>query len=585
VTTARRARAPDPGAAPQAPGKPPGRPSATATTPNASAANVSDAAARDVPLQTVTSPPTHEQRSLFGEILDWMLAPLLLLWPMSVALTWLVAQSIANRPYDRELGEMARTLSTHVTIVQRAEGMPEAVLSLPKGAADVLRTDEADDRYFQVLGLRGELLGGDVSLPAPAYDERPRPGELQFRDAEVDGTTVRLAVLAVAPAASGPAADVAVVQVAETLSKRSQLATEIIKGVILPQFVILPLAVLLVWLALARGIAPLNALQQRIRRRDSHDLRPIDEREAPEEVAPLVRAINDLLTRLDQSMASQKHFLADAAHQLKTPLAGLRMQAEVAQREIDSGSADLVAVQRSLAHISRSSQNAAHMVNQLLAMARAEASEHLRRPEPADLAALALETVQDFVPKALDKRIDLGYEGAQGEGGATADDASADAAASPRALVLGQPVLLRELIRNLVDNALQYTPAGGTVTVRIIDDPFGQVVVLQVEDSGPGIPAAEREKVFHPFYRALGTNVDGSGLGLAIVREIAQQHAAEVTLEDANLRHRSGLADQGVAAFGPGARFTVRFAAARREPPPAAAAATDGTGAVSPPAD
>ena len=119
----------------------------------------------------------------------------------------------------------------------------------------------------------------------------------------------------------------------------------------------------------------------------------------------------------------------------------------------------------------------------------------------------------------------------------------------------GQPVLLRELIRNLVDNALNYTPAGGTVTVRVVDDPFGQVVVLQVEDSGPGIPAAEREKVFQPFYRALGTNVDGSGLGLAIVAEIAAQHGAQVALEDANLRPRAGHASS------PGARFTVRFPA------------------------
>ena len=529
--------------------------------------------------------PGYEQRSLFGEILDWMLAPLLLLWPMSVALTWLVAQSIANRPYDRELGEMARALADQVSIVYAVDGTPRAVLALPKGPGNVLRTDETDDRFFQVLGLRGELLGGDASLPAPAFDERPAPGELQFRDAELDGTSVRMAMLAVAAPSVTPRRDVAVVQVAETLSKRSQLATEIIKGVILPQFVILPLAVLLVWLALARGIAPLNALQQRIRRRDSHDLSPIDEREAPEEVAPLVRAINDLLTRLDQSMASQKHFLADAAHQLKTPLAGLRMQAEFAQREIDAGTVDLQSVRRSLVQIARSSQSAAHMVNQLLAMARAESSEQTRKLEPVDLALLAVETVRDFVPRALEKRIDLGYEGPDGEGPDPAASAQGDSSFDPqslepadgtpgdpghrstparpvRAVVLGQPILLRELIRNLVDNALQYTPVGGTVTVRLVGDPFGQVVVLQVEDSGPGIPPAEREKVFHPFYRALGTNVDGSGLGLAIVREIVQQHEAEIVLEDANLRHRLGLADQATAAFGPGARFTVRFSAA-----------------------
>ena len=134
-------------------------------------------------------------------------------------------------------------------------------------------------------------------------------------------------------------------QVAETLGKRSRLATEIIKGVILPQFVILPLAVLLVWLALARGIAPLNALQRRIRGRESHDLSPLDERDVPEEVSPLVRAINDLLARLDASISAQKHFLADAAHQLKTPLAGLRTQAELAQREIDAGTSEPAAAE------------------------------------------------------------------------------------------------------------------------------------------------------------------------------------------------------------------------------------------------
>jgi two-component system sensor histidine kinase TctE len=312
--------------------------------------------------------------------------------------------------------------------------------------------------------------------------------------------------------------------------------------------VILPLAVLLVWLALARGIAPLNELQQRIRRRDSSDLSPIDERDAPEEVSPLVRAINDLLARLDKSIGAQKHFLADAAHQLKTPLAGLRTQAELAQREIDAGHHDPQSLKKSLQQIARSSQSAAHMVNQLLAMARAEDKEHAGHRQSVHLARLATETVRDFVPRALEKRIDLGYEGPETAGLAVA----------------GHALLLRELIRNLVDNALQYTPAGGTVTVRLVDDPFGQVVVLQVEDSGPGIPAAEREQVFQPFYRALGTNVDGSGLGLAIVREIALQHHADITLEDANLRKRPGLADHAEAPHGPGTRFTLRFPAAPR---------------------
>jgi len=467
------------------------------------------------PAPSADSSTPREQRSLFGEILDWMLAPLLLLWPMSVALTWLVAQNIAARPYDRDLGQLAHMVSRQMAVELAANpGLP---VRLPESAAVLLRSDEVDRVYFQVLDAQGRLITGDRDLPQ-VDGERSAPGELAWRDAEVRGEPVRvvsLRPLQVDGNASQPW-PVALVQVAETLDKRSRLATEIIKGVILPQFVILPLAVLLVWFALARGIAPLNQLQQRIRQRESHDLSPIEEHDAPEEVAPLVRSINDLLARLDQSMGAQKHFLADAAHQLKTPLAGLRTQAELAQREIDAGG-DVRSVRRSLQQISLSSQRAAHMVNQLLAMARAEDHEQAQRRQVFGLVRLAIDTVQDFVPRAMEKRIDLGYEG---------PDASERVAK-----LLGQPLLVRELVRNLVDNALQYTPEGGTVTVRVFADPFGQVMVLQVEDNGPGIAPAERELVFQPFYRGLGTNVDGSGLGLAIVKEIADKHGATVSVE------------------------------------------------------
>jgi two-component system sensor histidine kinase TctE len=508
--------------------------------------------------------PEREQRSLFGEILDWMLAPLLLLWPMSVALTWLVAQSVASRPFDRDLAEMARSVARQVVVEPGSAEKTSAIrLRLPEVAAEVLRADDADKVYFQVLGARGEYVAGDRDLPVP--DEAAAAAQaLKYRDDEVHSDPVRVAYLWLPPTGV-PGEGAPLVQVAETLDKRARLATEIIKGVIVPQFVVLPLAVLLVWFALARGIKPLNELQQRIRRRESHDLSPLAERDVPEEVAPLVSAINDLLGRLDQSMRAQKHFLADAAHQLKTPLAGLRMQAELAQREIDAGQQDPKALKRSLQYIAHSSERAAHMVDQLLAMARAEAKTRARSPEVVDLAALARETVRDFVPKAMDKRIDLGYEG---------PDEGAPDAPPPATVMMGQALLVRELVRNLVDNALQYTPAGGTVTARVMDDPFGQVVVLQVEDTGPGIAEAERALVLQPFYRALGTNVDGSGLGLAIVNEIVQQHGAELTIGDA--RPRGSAAAQGM---GPGALFTVRFALSPRSAAAAAAAAAP-TGAA-----
>ena len=487
----------------------------------------------------------REQRSLFGEILDWMLAPLLLLWPMSVALTWLVAQSIANRPFDRDLGELVRAMARQVSAEAQQPDKPAQAVrdDLTRTATMMLRADDEDRIFFQVLGPRGEFVAGDAALPVPLEDGNAAPNELRFRDDEIAGDAVRVAYLWLPKLSSSDAASERgqLVQLAETLDKRSRLATEIIKGVILPQFIILPLAVVLVWFALARGIQPLSELQKRIRRRENNDLSPIEERDVPDEVAPLVGAINDLLLRLGQSIATQRHFLADAAHQLKTPLAGLRTQAELAEREIDSGHGDPASMKHSLQQIALSSQRAAHMVNQLLAMARAEDAEQALRQQPVNLAELVKETVRDFVPKAMDKRIDLGYEGPV-----------SDAAAQ----MTGQPVLLRELVRNLVDNALQYTPAGGTVTARVTTDPFGQVVVLQVEDSGPGIPLAERELVFRPFYRVLGSHVDGCGLGLAIVREIADHHGAEISIDDAHPGHAAHAARPN---GGPGTLFTLRF--------------------------
>lgn len=473
----------------------------------------------------------REQRSLFGEILDWMLTPLLLLWPVSLALTWLVAQNIAGRPFDRGLESNAQALAQLVKSDQQ-----RMYFNLPLPAREILRADEADLIYYQVLGSKGEFISGERDFPLPPDEEKTLPGEVRLRDDEMRGADVRVAYTWVR--VDIPGAKPVLVQVGETLEKRSVLATEIIKGVMLPQFVILPLAVLLVWLALARGIQPLNQLEERIRLRKPDDLSPLDDHAVPLEVAPLVASINDLLTRLKESIATQKRFLADAAHQLKTPLAGLRMQADLAQRA-DSSADEL---KQSLKLIGRASIRATHTVNQLLSLARAESGSTNIARAPCDLVALVSDVIQDSLPRAMDKHIDLGYEGVDaGSGGAR---------------INGNATLLKEMVRNLVDNAINYTPSSaeqpGVITLRLLIDRLGKVVVLQVEDSGPGIPESERDLVFQPFYRALGTEADGSGLGLPIVMEIAHLHAATVTLEDAY---------PGKAA--PGARFTVRFSNAQ----------------------
>jgi two-component system sensor histidine kinase TctE len=453
------------------------------------------------------------------------------LWPVSLVLTWLVAQGIAGKPFDRALEYNVTALAQLITVHKS-----QAQFVLPLPARELLRADDSDNVYYQVLGTRGEYLSGDRELPLPPEEEKIVSGEVRIRDDEFRGSAIKVAYTWVK--LELPNSKPALVQVAETMDKRSVLATEIVKGVMLPQFVILPLAVLLVWLALVQAIKPLNHLEERIRARSPDDLSPLDVDAVPMEVAPLVSSVNDLLLRLKDSIATQKRFLADAAHQLKTPLAGLRMQADLAQRE-NASAEDL---KQSLRQIGRSSIRATHTVNQLLALARAESSNAVMSHQTCDLADLTMDVIRDCVPRAMDKHIDVGYEGPDpGTSGYT---------------LQGNATLLKEMIRNLVDNAINYTPSSaakaGMITARVLSDPFSKVLVVQVEDSGPGIPTAERELIFQPFYRVLGTEADGSGLGLPIVLEIARQHHATVSVDDS----RAGQ-------IPPGTCFTVRFASAR----------------------
>jgi two-component system sensor histidine kinase TctE len=456
-------------------------------------------------------PPAAEadegvQHSLFGEILDWMLAPLLLLWPMSIAITYLVAKSIANQPFDHALEDSVTVLAQQVRSVDG-----KVVKGLSVSAREILRADDVDNVYFQIHGPRGEHVDGDRDLPSPVMeeDERLRAGSVRFRNDSMHGTPVRVAYSYVRLERIGDdEPQLALVQVAETLEKRGHLANEIIKGVILPQFIILPIVLALVWFALARGLSPLAQLQERIRARGSDDLSPIASNQVPEEISPLVRSLNEMLARLSLSIEMQKRFIADAAHQMRTPLAGMRMQSELALRQTDSGE-----IHRSLEQLAKSSQAATRLVNQLLALARAENQPQTGTAmRPLELAELARGVVQDWVQASFAHRIDLGFE------------------APPAPVqIVGDPTMLRELLSNLIDNALRYTPAGGSVTVRVRGGQ-GEPGYLEVEDTGPGIAPAERERVFERFYRILGHTAEGSGLGLAIVREIAQQHGAEVDI-------------------------------------------------------
>ena len=231
------------------------------------------------------------------------------------------------------------------------------------------------------------------------------------------------------------------------------------------------------------------------------------EDDTPDELRPLVEAFNELLARLQTLLSSQQRFVADAAHQLRTPIAGLRTQTELARRQ--TSPAD---VEAALAQLQTAADRTTHLVNQLLSLARAEPSADNAQPlQKVDVAVLAREVTTERVPRALAKNIDLGFE-------------SGDALPP----IAGDNFLLREMLGNLVDNAINYTQPGGHITVRVTCDPG--TLTLCVEDDGPGIPEAEREAVLERFHRVLGTGVEGAGLGLSIAREIVLRHGGTIRL-------------------------------------------------------
>jgi two-component system, OmpR family, sensor histidine kinase TctE len=445
----------------------------------------------------------EQERSLFGEILDWMLAPLLFVWPISIALTYYFANNVASFPYDQALREHVSAIARLVVFTPR-----NTSIVLPASAKSLLRSDEVDNIYFRVKELDGETLAGDKDLPPvdSLLIDAAVPGEVYFRDIEHKGQDVRVAYTLL-DNERFPSSHWVLVEVAETLEKRAQLANKIIASVIVPQFIIIPLAVFLVWFGLTKGLQPLTRLRETIELRAAGDLSPIATQRVPEELSPLIESFNGMLHRMELNMDAQRRFIDDAAHQMRTPLTGLKTQAQLALRESDP-----TQLHASLVQIANGVDRAARLVNQLLILARTEAGDQNQHPmSTLDFNALLREIVEDWVVRALDKGLDLGFEPSMGA-----------------AKIDGNPFLLREMCNNLLDNALRYTPENGAVTARVTA--HGDFVIFEIEDNGIGIAEEQAELVFERFYRVSDSGTEGSGLGLPIVREIASQHRASVSL-------------------------------------------------------
>jgi len=423
-------------------------------------------------------------------LLKWLIVPVLLLNLAGVALSYALAWIPAQIAFDQSLSDAAAMLGARLS-----ERGGRLALDLPPQAESALRYDDTDRLYFAVRDSEGRLVAGDAVLPVlPARAGAPAI------DATVSGEAVRLVSLpSIAQGAEG------IVVVAKTVRKRAQARQAILRAM-LPLAALFTLAsVGLVWFSVTNGLQPLDRVRAGLASRGADDVSPIPPADVPLEVAPMVRAINGLLERARDGAQAQQDFLANVAHQLRTPLAGLRTQIEwLAQHHGQPDTAP------SLAMMQSSTERMIRQVNQLLALARAEPSQASRaRMEHLSLDHLLEESIQHFVEQALRKDIDLGFE-------------------LRPTTVMGDPFLLRDLIDNLVDNAIRYTPAHGTVTVSCFPHLAGGM--LTVEDSGPGIPLAKRAAVFQRFHR-LDEKTTGSGLGLAIVRDIALAHGATVAVD------------------------------------------------------
>ncbi|GGY75625.1 sensor histidine kinase [Pseudoduganella plicata] len=452
----------------------------------------------------------HGAGSLRGQLLRWLLLPLIVLEVFNTVSAYHNALDAADVAYDRSLLASTRALAERVSIVGG-----KVVADVPYVALDSFETDTLGRIYYKVTGLRGETVSGYDDLPpVPANVPRSEsyPALVRFYHADYNGQPVRIAAL-LQPVYDDSMRGIALIQVGETLDARRGLTNKILLDTVLWQAGLVAAAALLIWFAVRLVLRPLMLLKREVESRSVSDLSDLDATLVHKEVRPLVAAMNASMSRIQGLINSQRRFIADASHQLRTPLTVLRTQTEMAQREIGRHGAP-PQVTTLVDSIATTTDAAVHLANRLLTLARIEHSKG-GLAEPVALRALVQEIALELAPNAVRARIDLALE------------------APEEIVVSGQALLLHEMISNLVDNALRYTPADGSVVLRVLTTDGG--AVLEVEDGGPGIPAAERERVFAPFYRApssMAANPGGAGLGLAIVSDIAALHGAAISLHD-----------------------------------------------------
>jgi two-component system OmpR family sensor kinase len=417
--------------------------------------------------------------SIRSRLLAWLLGGVTAALAAGGVSTYFLAREEANALADYQLQQTALSLRDHAVAAERAARQEDP--------------DDAMEILVQIWGREGARL----------YRSNPRsamPGNARIGYADVEAPDGRYRVFAIQ-------AGEQVIQVAQPLWVRERLAAQLALRTLWPFALLLPLLAALVWTTVGRGLAPLERVAREVRRRSHTSLEPLREGGLPDEVRPLAHALNDLLQRLGQTLEAQRTFVADAAHELRTPLAALALQSQLLERAPDAAER-----RAALANLREGIERASRLVQQLLALARAEEAVDAA-PEAARVDDVAREAIRQLTAVAQAKGVDLGLVRSE----------------SVRARC-GAPALAT-LVANLIDNAVRYTPASGQVNVSAYGE--GDAALILVEDSGPGIPAQDRDRVFDRFYRQPGAGGDGSGLGLAIARRIAERAGGSIALEDA----------------------------------------------------
>lgn len=452
----------------------------------------------------MTAQHTSLRRQLISRMF-WATLPLfILLW----VITYLASQYFINEAFDRSLARRTYALADRIEVVRG-----QARVDIPVAAREMLAFDQEDLLFHRVLDPKGRVLEGETDMPPLPGRKGIQAGQLVVYDGVKDGEKVRVAAYALS--LKGTSARGAVlIQVGETLARRSALAGRATWAIMVPMLLVTLTAAAAIAYGIGRGLQPINRLRDQFAARQAFDLSPVPLEGAPGELRPFLDEINSLLGRLAEAVDAQSRFVADAAHQLRTPIAGIRAQAEAALASDRPDDA-----RHALDRVAHSAQTMGNLVQKLLVLARVDAAENTLQLVEFDAVEILREFAREWAPRVLGQGVEISLEVAGG------------------GRIRGDAQLLHEMLCNLVDNAARY----GATQIRLSVALTGSRVTWCIADNGPGIPEHQREVVFAPFHR-LAAGDDGAGLGLTIVQRIAHLHGAEVRLE-------TGLGGIGLCAW------------------------------------